>query len=697
MWFNYFKPGQYKILYLVVTQNKNLSITGPIHLKLWLVGLGLILYFPVRAQVCTQVGQTPETAILICGSDAFNLQIPEFCGQTEVPVPCPAGFPYQNINPHLFRMNCFSSGTLGFIIVPDQPTVNFDWQLFDVTSSNPADIYTNPARFVACNWSSEPGETGATIDGTDLVVCGGPGGSRYSKMPDIVAGKTYILLITSPNSSLHGYQLTLTGGSASVTDPVEPHLFSAYTNCASTKISVRLNKKILCESISSDGSDFTISNGATITGAGAVDCTNLLGTDSIFLTLSQPLPYGNYTLTIRNGIDGNTLMDICQRKVPEGESVPLVSAPPQPITMDSLEKPGCAPAYVELVFRRPVDCFSIAPDGSDFIITGPQPVGFGVDTRDCNRATETRRIRLLFSSPITTIGDYRLSLVTGSDGNSLIDECGLSVLAPTPLSFRVEDPIIAGFTINAPPSCAETTVSFFHDGNGSASRWNWDFGDGTTATSQSPQHVYTAPGRYTVKLTVSNARCTDSSTQQLTIRGFMKASFDAPAIVCPGDTIRLTNTSTGTFDTWHWDFGNGQNSGQQDPGLIRYPSFPREMYYTVSLTATSVTPDCLETAKKVIRVPVSCLIGVPSAFSPNGDGLNDFLYPLNAFNAEDLQFRVYNRTGQLVFESRNWSSKWDGRIKGVPQDTGVFAWFLSYRLRGSRETTVMKGTTLLLR
>jgi hypothetical protein len=239
-----------------------------------------------------------------------------------VPVPCPAGFPYHNINPHFFRVNCFSSGTLGFTIVPDQPTANFDWQLFDITSSNPADIFTNPARFLACNWSSEPGETGATVDGTDLVVCGGPGGNRYSRMPDILTGNTYLIMITSPNSSLHSYQLTFTGGTASITDAVEPHLFSAYTNCASTRVSVRLNKRILCESISSDGSDFSISNGATIIGASPWDCSNALGTDSLYITLSQPLPFGNYTLTLKNGFDGNTLMDICQRVVPVGDSVP---------------------------------------------------------------------------------------------------------------------------------------------------------------------------------------------------------------------------------------------------------------------------------------------------------------------------------------------------------------------------------------
>ena len=98
-----------------------------------------------------------------------------------------------------------------------------------------------------------------------------------------------------------------------------------------------------------------------------------------------------------------------------------------------------------------------------------------------------------------------------------------------------------------------------------------------------------------------------------------------------------------------------------------------------------------------IRVLLTCYIAVPNAFTPNGDGLNDFLYPLNAIKADDLEFKVYNRLGQLVFQTNDWTQKWDGTIKGVPQDAGVYVWTLKYILRDTGKHVFMKGSTVLIR
>jgi gliding motility-associated-like protein len=63
----------------------------------------------------------------------------------------------------------------------------------------------------------------------------------------------------------------------------------------------------------------------------------------------------------------------------------------------------------------------------------------------------------------------------------------------------------------------------------------------------------------------------------------------------------------------------------------------------------------------------NCYIVVPSAFTPNHDGLNDYLYPLNAYKATNLIFRVYNRMGGLVCETQDWTRKCDGTISDIPQ------------------------------
>ena len=93
----------------------------------------------------------------------------------------------------------------------------------------------------------------------------------------------------------------------------------------------------------------------------------------------------------------------------------------------------------------------------------------------------------------------------------------------------------------------------------------------------------------------------------------------------------------------------------------------------------------------------SCYITVPNGFTPNGDGKNDYLYPLNAYNAIALDFKVYNREGQIVFETRDWTKKWDGTINGHPQATGTYVWTLNYTDGPTGKKIFLQGTSVLIR
>jgi gliding motility-associated-like protein len=87
---------------------------------------------------------------------------------------------------------------------------------------------------------------------------------------------------------------------------------------------------------------------------------------------------------------------------------------------------------------------------------------------------------------------------------------------------------------------------------------------------------------------------------------------------------------------------------------------------------------------------------VPTAFSPNGDGLNDILRP-KALGIRSLTFfRVYNRWGELIFSTSQINAGWDGRYKGNPQDPGTFVWEAeAVTFRG--ETIRVKGNSVLIR
>ncbi|MEP6596106.1 MAG: gliding motility-associated C-terminal domain-containing protein, partial [Ginsengibacter sp.] len=65
--------------------------------------------------------------------------------------------------------------------------------------------------------------------------------------------------------------------------------------------------------------------------------------------------------------------------------------------------------------------------------------------------------------------------------------------------------------------------------------------------------------------------------------------------------------------------------------------------------------------------------------------------------ARDLEFRVYNRVGQLVFHTNDGAKKWDGKIKGNPQDPDIYVWTLKYTNRDTGKKIFQKGTTALIR
>jgi gliding motility-associated-like protein len=170
-----------------------------------------------------------------------------------------------------------------------------------------------------------------------------------------------------------------------------------------------------------------------------------------------------------------------------------------------------------------------------------------------------------------------------------------------------------------------------------------------------------------------------------------------PDVICPEDPLIIENTSTGLIDTWKWNFDILRSSSLKTPDPFYFPVNNIESIYTIKLVATNNAIGCSDSMSKKLKVLDNCFIAVPTAFTPNGDGLNDFLRPNNALKADNLEFKVFNRWGQLVFSSRNWLEKWNGKIKGLEQSSGVYVWFLNYTHRDTGKKVFQKGTTTLIR
>ncbi len=453
----------------------------------------LFSYLAVNAQTtCTTLGQNPSTAFPVCGTDTFSQSIVPYCGGTSVPGPC-GNTGFADLNPFWYKFTCFTPGTLGFVITPNDLNDDYDWQLFDITGHDPNDVYSDASLFVACNWSGNPGLTGTSSAGTKLVNCEGFAYPTFSSMPTLKLGHTYILLIshfTTFTPSQNGYKLAFGGGTASIIDPVPPDLDYVNASCDGGHVTVKLSKKMKCSSLAKDGSDFAITpSSATIVSAAGNSCTAGFDMDSIVLVLNKPLLPGDYTLTIKNGTDGNTLLDNCDREIPVDNSIDFKVFPIQPTPMDSLTKPACAPQSLQLIFKKNIQCSSIAVDGSDFVVTGPSPVIVSSAAGNCSNGL-SNVISVNLSGPIVNGGNYQIKLVSGSDGNTLIDECSQETPAGSFLNFVLKDTVSASFSYDILQGCTADTVAFFHNGNNGVNSWLWNLDYAGTSTQQNPVAIF---------------------------------------------------------------------------------------------------------------------------------------------------------------------------------------------------------------
>lgn len=152
-------------------------------------------------------------------------------------------------------------------------------------------------------------------------------------------------------------------------------------------------------------------------------------------------------------------------------------------------------------------------------------------------------------------------------------------------------------------------------GPGSITEWLWDFGDGSTSTVQSPTHIYTANGTYTVSLTVTGPEGTSTATKA----GYITVSLSGTALFAAFSgtptsgtaplTVQFTDASTGNVTEWSWEFGDGSPSAVQNPSH----TYTSAGTYSVSLTVTG--PEGNNTVTKTNYITVGTLMVPVAAFS----------------------------------------------------------------------------------
>ena len=669
--------------------------------KLLIPFLLLLLTYVSRSQNCISPGQTPSTAFPVCGTKVFNQVDVPICRTTNLRVPgCTGdGADYGDRNPYWYKFTCYEAGTLGFLITPKDLGDDYDWQLYDITGHSVNDVFTDASLIVTANWAGTFGETGASPNGVSFIQCASiPSANRnsFSTMPVLRKGHDYLLLVSHYTQSQSGYSLAFEGGTAVITDTVPPHLKKAEAACSGNLVRLKLSKKIKCTSIAINGSDFfvkgTIAKGIN---SSAVDCSAGFDTDSLEIKLDQQLPAGTYQLGIKKGNDGNTLLDYCDNAIPETDLISFTVFPIAPTPMDSMVPLKCSPQQLKLIFRKPMDCSSIAANGSDFSISGNYAVSVTNAKGNCSASGKSTEIIITLDKALQKKGNFILTLQRGNDGNTLLDECAQETPAGSSLPFSVKDTVNADFTYTINYSCTLDVVNYFHPGNNEVNRWQWNLDNNINSVQQNPQANYTAFNPKNINLVVSNGFCSDTAKQTIVPENFLAIDFAVVPDNCPLEPIKFTGLAKGKIVAHHWSFGEGSSSGEESPEHF-YQQPMREVDLAVQYEVTD-SFGCKKSITKPIKIYSSCTVYVPNAFTPNGDGLNDVFRIANGVKTEKFNLKIFNRWGHLVFETKNWKQGWDGRYKEQLQATGTFIWLMQYTDTRSNKAVEKKGSMTLIR
>ncbi len=219
--------------------------------------------------------------------------------------------------------------------------------------------------------------------------------------------------------------------------------------------------------------------------------------------------------------------------------------------------------------------------------------------------------------------------------------------------------------------------------------WKWVFGDGDSSAAENPEHAYKYGGTYNVILMSQNAKnCADTAVRQIIVDQFKPLAGNDTVIV-KGEMVQFN--ATGGLD-YTWSPPDHLNSTDVYNPTGYFPDTGTYVYYVhVSSTYGCSGDDTV----KVFAVSHASFL-VPSAFTPNGDGKNDYFRPIAVGYKGLHYFRVYNRWGQEVYYTTSFETGWDGTFNGKKADIGTYFWEISYTDRLGKDG-FLKGDVELLR
>jgi gliding motility-associated-like protein len=239
----------------------------------------------------------------------------------------------------------------------------------------------------------------------------------------------------------------------------------------------------------------------------------------------------------------------------------------------------------------------------------------------------------------------------------------------TPKVFKV------GIIASKTTQCLSSQFTFRPDTPKQNAIYEWHLGDGTVINANIASHTYDIAGHYLVELVLRDTKTREilktSPSVEITVLDEPNTEFTNEESITIEPFMYFKNTTT-DYKTLVWEIENLTTSTLED---FEY-SFKHKGRFTVNLTATNEN-GCSTKTSKVITIEQDYNLLAPTAFSPNGDNLNDDFMP-KALPLMELPFTltIYDRQGKLVYQTTDSSQPWDGinTQEGTLAPDGVYVW-----------------------
>ncbi len=231
--------------------------------------------------------------------------------------------------------------------------------------------------------------------------------------------------------------------------------------------------------------------------------------------------------------------------------------------------------------------------------------------------------------------------------------------------ITVDKPVAASISVDRDQVCAGESIFFTTGVDDAITNWVWDFGDGevTASMSAQQQHAYAQSGTMIVSLNIHQRSCQDTDVvDTIRVNPLPLVQLGENGSLCLNQTtpILFNIFPRQAGDRYLWSTGS-----QNDTLLVKHPG-----NYTLRISSAD---GCTNEEQVTITGP--CTLDIPNAFSPNGDGINDYFFPrrLPAAAVRAFHMLLTDRWGNPVFETRQLDGRgWDGKRSDQQLPAGVY-------------------------